>query len=156
MGKTGEQRKPQNVLIVEDDPDDAYLLERALIRASALAGTTVYVSRYGDGWEAIRAVGRGDIVGELPDFIVVDLNMPVMDGMRFLEVLRSDLRLGKLPTYVLTTSDRPEIHGAAQERGADCVFQKPDTLLGYVELAQLMFAAARFERARHAAHGEQR
>jgi len=156
MGKTADRTKSRHVLIVEDDPDDAFLLERALIRAAALNGATVYISRYGDGWEAIRAVGRGDIVGELPDFIVVDLNMPVMDGMRFLEVLRSDLRLGKLPTYVLTTSDRPEIHRAAYDRGADCVFQKPDTHIGYVDIAQLMYAAARFERARHALHDEHR
>ena len=150
MTRTGGAGEPKSVLIIEDDPDDAFLFERALIRAAANTGTTVSISRFGDGWEAIRAVGRADVVGELPDFIVVDLNMPVMDGMRFLEVLRSDLRLGNLPTYVLTTSDRPEIHRAAYERGADCVFQKPDTHVAYVELAQLMYAAARFERARRA------
>lgn len=141
-----------SVVIVEDDPDDAYLFERALMRAASKAGSTVSIARYGDGWEAIRAVGRSDIVGELPDFLVVDLNMPVMDGMRFIEVLRRDLKLATLPTFVLTTSDRPEIHQTAYEMGADCVFQKPDTHTAYVELAELMYAAARFEHARRAAH----
>lgn len=152
--KTAEHPGPTNVLIVEDDPDDAYLLERALTRAATLAGSTVHISRYSDGWEAIRAVGRSDVIGDLPDFVVVDLNMPVMDGLRFLEVLRSDLRLGSLPTFVLTTSDRTDFHRAAYDRGADCVFQKPDTHVRYLELAQLMYAAARFEHARRAHLGE--
>ena len=150
MGRAVEPRHRKSVMIVEDDPDDAFLFERALIRAAATSGTEVAISR--DGWEAIRAVGRSDIVGELPDFLVVDLNMPVMDGMRFIEVLRRDLKLATLPTFVLTTSDRPEIHQTAYEMGADCVFQKPDTHTAYVELAELMYAAARFEHARRAAH----
>jgi CheY-like chemotaxis protein len=151
MTRTAGPRTSKTVLIVEDDPDDAFLIERALIRAAAVGGTTVDLSRFGDGWEAIRAVGRRDVVDDLPDFVVVDLNMPVMDGLRFLKVLRSELKLPKLPAFVLTTSDRPEIHAAAYEMGADCVFQKPDTHAGYVELAQLMFAAANFHRAVHGA-----
>ena len=156
MTKTAEHKAPHNVVIIEDDPDDAYLFERALVRAASKSGTTVTISRFGDGWEAIRAVGRRDIVDELPDFLVVDLNMPVMDGMRFLQVLRRDLKLANLPTFVLTTSDRPEIHRTAYEMGADCVFQKPDTHSAYVELAELMYAAARFEHARRAAHTSRR
>lgn len=151
MGPRAERNAPRSVVFVEDDPDDAFLLERALLRAASKSGTTVAISRYADGWDAIRAVGRRDIVDELPDFVVVDLNMPVMDGMRFLEVLRDDLKLSTLPTYVLTTSDRPEIHRAAYDKGADCVFQKPDTHAAYIELAELMYAAARFEHARRAA-----
>lgn len=136
-----------NVLLVEDDPDDAFLFERALIRATTATGRTVTVARFGNGWDAIRAVGRRDVIDELPDFVVVDLNMPVMDGLRFLRLLRRELRLPDLPAFVLTTSDRAEDHEAARAEGADHVFVKPESHRDYVDTARVMIAMAAAGRA---------
>ena len=129
-----------NVVVVEDDPDDARLLERALLRVAQTGGRSIGITHHRNGWDALRAVGHSDVLDELPDFVVVDLNMPVMDGMRFLRLLRGELRLPDLRAYVLTTSDRPEIHEAAREMGADRVFRKPD---GHRELVAIVEAMMR-------------
>lgn len=127
-----------NVLIVEDDADDAFLLERAIRRAARAGGYAVSIAVHRNGWEALKAVARRDITDDLPDFVVVDLNMPVMDGMRFLDRLRGEFRLPALPAYVLTTSDRPEIHERARDMGANRVFVKPDTPDDYTAIVDEM------------------
>ncbi len=141
-----------DVVIVEDDPDDARLLDRALHRVARADGRSLRVAHHRNGWEALRAVGRSDVLDELPDFVVVDLNMPVMDGMRFLRLLRRELRLPDLPAFVLTTSDRPEIHCAAREMGADRVFHKPDGHRDLVAVVEAMMEHVTRDEAERAAH----
>ncbi len=128
------------VMIVEDDADDAYLLTRALRRAADERRLDLEAARFRDGWEAIRAVGHSDILDALPDLVIVDLNMPVMDGLRFIRLIRGELRLPALPAVVLTTSDRGEIHDEARAAGAGEVFVKPNRHHDYVTIAHAMIA----------------
>jgi two-component system chemotaxis response regulator CheY len=115
------------VLIIEDDVDDAYLLKRALNKASSESGVTLGVTHSVNGLDALGAVARSDMMSVLPDVIVVDLNMPIMDGGRFLRLLRSEMLLADVPTAVLTTSTEKPVHDNALACGADAVFSKPST-----------------------------
>ena len=82
--------KPRNVLIIDDDDDDVFLLTRAFNIASAQSNIVVNVTRCPNGLEALGAVARGDLKSELFDLLIVDLNMPVLDGLKFLRALRGE------------------------------------------------------------------
>jgi CheY-like chemotaxis protein len=129
-------RKTCQVLIIEDDQDDAFLLKRALNAAAFEHGITLGVSHSFNGLDALGSVARADILSRLPAVIIVDLNMPVLDGGRFLDFLRADMQLRSVLAVVLTTSTEKPVHAQALASGADAVFSKPDTQDELVEIAR--------------------
>jgi two-component system response regulator len=128
--------KTCDVLIIEDDRDDAYLLKRALNTAALESGVTLDVTYKVNGMDGLGAVAVGDVLSRLPSIIVVDLNMPVVDGGRFLDFLRGDMRLGNVPAVVLTTSTEKPVHAQALAAGANAVFSKPNSQEELVEIAR--------------------
>lgn len=128
------------ILIIEDDQDDAFLLKRALDVAAAEANVMLGVTHMINGLDGLGSVARADMLNRLPDVIVVDLNMPLVDGDRFLSALREDLLLGQVPAAVLTTSTERPVHARALASGADIVFSKPDTQGELVEIARRILA----------------
>ncbi|MGO9740067.1 MAG: response regulator, partial [Roseiarcus sp.] len=86
----------------------------------------MFVTR--NGMEALSSVARDDLKTNLPNIVVVDLNMPVLSGEVFLRLLRTELQLPSLPAVVLTTSNEKPVHDAAMAAGADQVFVKPGSL----------------------------
>ncbi|MDD5388837.1 MAG: response regulator [Gallionellaceae bacterium] len=95
--------KPFVVLLVEDEPADAHLVRIALRENRLLVDLHVA----GDGVEALQFLRHQEPFGETPrpDLILLDLNMPRMDGREFLAVIKNDPALSKIPVVVLTTSD---------------------------------------------------
>ncbi len=125
-----------DVLIIEDDLDDAYLLKRALNKVAAEKNVTLAVTHRVNGMDALGSVARDDLMSRLPDVIVVDLNMPLVDGDRFLDLLRTDFRLREVPAAVLTTSTEKPVHAKALASGANAVFSKPNSQDELVEIAR--------------------
>ncbi|MGP0103893.1 MAG: hypothetical protein ACLPG2_00685, partial [Rhodoblastus sp.] len=74
------------ILIIEDDRDDAYLLTRALNEVARERGLKLDIRHSVNGLDAMGEVALKDLVNRLPKVVVVDLNMPVMDGGRFLKL----------------------------------------------------------------------
>ncbi|MEM1336777.1 MAG: response regulator [Bacteroidota bacterium] len=85
------------VLFIEDDMIESMKLQRA-IEKFQLKHTIVEAK---NGEEALEVLNSGD----LPDIILLDLNMPRMSGIEFLSILKADERLKYLPTIILTTSE---------------------------------------------------
>ena len=129
-------------MIVEDDHDDVFLLDRALRTASKAIGVRVELSHCENGFEALSAVARGDLMASLPDVVIVDLNMPLMGGELFLRRLRGDLGLSKVFAAVLTTSNEAPIHAEAISSGANCVFVKPNSFAELLAIANKVIGAA--------------
>ena len=125
---------PKVVLTVDDDPL-VHLMVEAFFRNNG-AQEIITAS---DGADGLRKLdGReADI-----DLIVVDLNMPLLDGVGFLRALRTALELYVVWTVVLTTSDQSEILGAAREAGADEVFVKPQSQQELATIAARMLDGA--------------
>ena len=87
------------ILLIEDDDVDVMTVNRAL-RDSEVANQLVSM---GDGEEAIEYLK--DESAAKPSIILLDLNMPKMDGAEFLRVVKADKALKKIPVVILTTSN---------------------------------------------------
>ncbi len=105
---------PLTVLVVEDDPD----LRRILYLQ--LAGDGFRVRTAADGEEGFRL-----LQAELPDCVVLDLMMPVLDGFAFLKRLRSLRRTAEVPAIVLTASEDQRHRRRSEQYLADLFLQKP-------------------------------
>ena len=98
-------RKPVNILLVEDDEIDAEWIRRGLANNSIVND----VHHAWDGVEAL-AMLRGDGVPSIqpPYLLLVDINMPRMNGIELIQQLRADPKFSKTVAFILTTSDRSE------------------------------------------------
>ena len=103
-----------NILLVEDDEVDVMAVKRAL-RELKIANPLFRAADGIDGLEMLRGL-NGKKKLPRPYVVLLDLNMPRMGGLEFLEVLRSDPALSKTVVFVLTTSDAPEDRNAAYEK----------------------------------------
>jgi chemotaxis family two-component system response regulator Rcp1 len=110
------------VLMVEDDPDDVYLTREAL-RASRLRMNLDVVS---DGVEAMQYL-RGEPGGaqRRPHLVLLDLNLPRMDGREVLLHIKEDPLLTDIPVVILTTSKAEEDIAASYRQHANCYISKP-------------------------------
>jgi two-component system chemotaxis response regulator CheY len=130
------------VLIIEDDQDDVFLFKRALDSVRSILHREIECEQVDNGLDAIFLVSREEITDKLPDVLVLDLNMPRLDGVKFLKSLRRSLLLKDLPVYVLTTSTAPSIHEEAMRAGADKVFVKPNDAEALLAIALEIVGAA--------------
>ncbi|WNI14390.1 response regulator [Actinacidiphila sp. ITFR-21] len=116
------------VLLVEDDPADALLIEEAL---SDRGVATRSIERANDGVAALEHLRSPDTAR--PDLIVLDLNMPRMNGRELLAVLKDDPGLSTIPVVVLTTSSTPDDISAAYNQHANAYVTKPVNLDDFLE-----------------------
>jgi CheY-like chemotaxis protein len=95
--------KTLTILLVEDEPADAHLVRLAFEEGQI----AVDLHHALDGVEAFEFLRRekGHAQSPAPDLILLDLNMPRMDGRQFLEKIKADAKLHSIPVVVLTTSD---------------------------------------------------
>ncbi|MET9361702.1 response regulator [Streptomyces sp. NPDC006632] len=120
---------PSAVLLVEDDIADAMLIEEALSQRGAR--NLVQVT---DGVAALEHLRDPDSVR--PDLIVLDLNMPRMNGRELLRVLKSDEDLQTIPVVVLTTSAAPDDVTGAYTSHANAYVTKPVNLEEFEQAVQ--------------------
>ncbi|ODN68737.1 response regulator [Methylobrevis pamukkalensis] len=121
------------ILLVEDDEDEVRLIVRLLDQAPI----RIEVLPFGNGQLALdyldaQRTGAG---GPLPDLILLDINMPVMDGILFLARLRKHPDYKSLPVVVLTTATDEELVRRAYDFGANAVINKVDSLDGMSQIA---------------------
>jgi len=124
------------ILVAEDDPDDRLLVREAL-EDIRLCNQLNFVA---DGRELIdflRAKGDyADRAGQpLPSILLLDLNMPRMDGREALKIIKTDPALRQLPVVVLTTSKAEEDIYRTYDLGVNSFITKPVT---FVALASMM------------------
>lgn len=114
---------PFDILLVEDDPADAGLAKRALREGRILCR----VSHVRDGVEAMEFLRRTEpfSAAPRPDLILLDLNMPRMDGRAVLQELKADPELKTIPVVILTTSDVDRDVNASYLLGANSFITKP-------------------------------
>ena len=119
----------KKILIVDDDAAVREMLARVL------AGEGYAVLTAANGFEAL------DIAAATPlDLVLLDLNMPRMNGFQVLSAVRQRLGFTQLPVIVLTHSENPADVKRAYELGATSFFRKPDSLAGLDEMIHVLHA----------------
>jgi chemotaxis family two-component system response regulator Rcp1 len=119
----GGNRVPVRVLLVEDSPGDVRLTREAFREADA----SIQLHVAPDGVEAMAFLRRqGDYDGApRPDLILLDLNLPRMDGREVLATIKADEELRTIPTVILTTSVAADDILRSYELQANVYLSKP-------------------------------
>lgn len=120
--------KSLNILLVEDDQVDVMNVKRAFEKNRI--ANPLFVA--GDGLEALEML-RGDKVPRERRMVLLDLNMPRMNGIEFLRELRADPHLQFTPVVVLTTSDDERDKINAYNLNVAGYLLKPVTFVNFVE-----------------------
>ena len=130
---------PAEILLVEDDPADVELTRETMAKSKVLIDLHVV----GDGLEALAFLRREGKYADAPrpDLILLDLNLPRMDGRTFFAEMRADANINAIPVVVLTTSQAEEDILKSYRLGANCYITKP---VGLAEFARVVNAIEEF------------
>ncbi|MHA4846030.1 response regulator [Flavitalea antarctica] len=115
--------KIRNILLVEDDQLDVIDFRRALDKLNVLYSLVVAKN----GEEAIELLNKEGTpqLEHLPDFLLIDINMPKMNGLEFLEIVRNTEKWKHLKCFIITTSDEDVDRDAANRLGVSGYIVKP-------------------------------
>ncbi len=128
------ERTPIAILLADDDPDDRMMAAEAL-EESRVVNTLATVEDGEELLEYLRCEGRyADRDPTLPGLILLDLNMPRMDGREALAAIKKDPRLRRIPVVVLTTSRAEEDIIKSYDLGVNSFISKPVTFDGLVSI----------------------
>jgi two-component system, chemotaxis family, response regulator Rcp1 len=123
MGLIGESGAPIEVLLIEDSPGDIRLTREAFREANHAVNLHVAT----DGVEAMEFLRREGAQANVPrpDLILLDLNLPKMDGHEVLAEIKKDDSLRQIPTVILTTSTAGDDVAKSYRLQANCYLSKP-------------------------------
>ena len=126
--------RPIEILLVEDNPGDVRLTVEGLKESKVR--NNLHVARDGvEAMEFLRRTGRyGGAVR--PDLILLDLNLPRMDGREVLAEVKSDAKLKTIPVVVLTTSRAEQDVLRSYELQANCYITKPADLEQFIAVVK--------------------
>ena len=119
---------PIRILLVEDNPADVYLIEEAL----RTHGVQFEMKWLRDGEQALELLTE-DGLGA-PDLVLLDLNLPRVDGKEVLTRIRQTPHLAAVPVAIMTSSDSPQDRREMADLGASCYIKKPPTLDEFLEV----------------------
>ncbi|MEL6180038.1 MAG: response regulator [Myxococcota bacterium] len=125
----------QSMLIAEDDAADRMLFDRAA-KSAGITQEFIFVEHGEALLEYLDTCGVDEDSPALPGLIVLDLNMPRMDGRETLATLRQDPRYKALPVVALTSSHSPEDVAAVYRLGANSYLTKPSLFDELVDMVQ--------------------
>ncbi len=139
-----EDHQRFTVLVAEDDDDDCLLAKLAFQEISVMHdlhfvrdGRELLDYLKTDVWSG----AKGGL--HRPNLILLDLNMPRIDGRESLKIMKSDPGLKDIPVLILTTSTNEPDIALAREIGASSYLVKPDTLEAWIDMLSLFCTAIR-------------
>lgn len=124
------------ILLVEDSPSDAHLTITSFEQAK-ITNTLHWVEDGETAMEYLRKQGEYTDVLR-PDLIVLDLNLPGMDGREVLAEVKADADLKRIPVVVLTTSNSEEDILRSYNLNANCYVTKPFDVRQFMQVVQLI------------------
>jgi two-component system, chemotaxis family, response regulator Rcp1 len=136
------------VLLVDDNPADTDLTREVLTHN----GCPIHIRAITDGVEAIAFLrGEGKYANRLlPDFVVLDLNLPKKDGRTVLAEVKADPVLRNIPVAIFSTSEAQRDIVRSYELGANCYVSKPGSLKSFIsavtKIGEFWFGLARLPR----------
>lgn len=131
---THQSPLPITILLVEDNEDDIVLIKDAFSEAKFMA----LINGVSDGEEALAYLRREPPYQQAvrPGLILLDINMPKMNGFEVLEALKKDADLKSIPVVMLTTSKREEDVVRSYGGGAASYITKPFDFADFVKIVR--------------------
>jgi CheY-like chemotaxis protein len=124
----------KNILLVDDSPNDVMLVKSALEDANF--GNDIIVAE--DGEEALDFLYKrgkfADYTGDIPIFILLDIKMPLMDGIEVLKIIRADKTFNKIPIIMLTSSRDSQDLQDCYDNGANSFVVKPVDINDFIKV----------------------
>jgi two-component system, chemotaxis family, response regulator Rcp1 len=126
--------RPIRVLLIEDSPGDADLIRDTLEAGAAAPEITVMI----DGASAADYLLRRPPYARAgaPDLVLLDLNLPKLDGLQVLTAMKNHDHLRSIPVVVLTSSDAENDIAGSYALGASCYVTKPIDLSTFQAVVQ--------------------
>jgi two-component system, chemotaxis family, response regulator Rcp1 len=122
-----------HILLVDDNEGDILLTREALEEARIINKISIAY----DGMEAIRFLKSLPSFGtSMPDLILLDINLPKMDGTEVLAIIKSDPDLKRIPVIMLTTSSSEKDILASYDNYANCYITKPVDLQRFMDVVR--------------------
>ncbi len=122
--------RPREILLIEDNPGDVRLIQEAFKEVKL--PTHIHVA--GDGIEALEFLQSDE--NPRPDLLLLDLNLPCMDGFEVLQKIKELPDLKALPVVILTTSQNQEDVLRTYQLQASCYINKPNDLPGFIRVVK--------------------
>jgi two-component system response regulator len=130
-----ERRDALTILLVDDDEDDLFFLKHAF---KTCTWTSLQHHTVHNGEQAIKFLQESITCHRMPDLVLLDWNMPLVNGRGVLEWIQSQPEYVALPVIVLTTSDQPSDVKQAYELGARSFIKKPFSFDELVDVVKLL------------------
>lgn len=126
------------ILILEDSPEDFEVLERAFKKVQ-FSAPLIHCANANEGLDYLeRAVKSSTLTVATPSLIILDLNMPGIDGFSFLKKIRENERFRSIPVIVLSTSHSEEDVKKSYGLGANSYVPKPEDMEEYIRMAEIL------------------
>jgi CheY-like chemotaxis protein len=122
--------KDKTIYLADDDGDDRFFMKEAV----KAIDEDVKIVEAENGAELLDVLEDEKIPD--PAMIVVDANMPIMNGLETISAIKSNPDFADVPAVMVSTSSEQSLANEAIQRGADNFFTKPYSLKGYLELAR--------------------
>lgn len=125
MNDALNQAKPADILLVEDSQSDVLLMQRAFVASKLL----INLHHVSNGEQCLAFLRKQNDYADkpTPDLVLLDLNMPVMDGRETLQEIGKDDSLSHIPVVILTTSEsEQDILGSYQQRCSSYIVKPVD------------------------------
>ncbi len=122
-------------LLVDDDPDDIMLLKDAIHSINK----DIRFAEARDGREALKYLKAAKLREELPNLVVLDINMPILNGREVITMIKEQHDLVQVPLVVFSTSSYPGDVSYCSEHGVELI-TKPFGMKLLIEIAQKLLA----------------
>lgn len=119
-----------HIYIADDDEDDRMFIREAIHHIVPDAKITEAVN----GDDLLQKLSIGDLAGIL-NMILLDMNMPMRNGLETMAEIKSDVRYQTIPTIMISTTEDNKLKQQAYHLGAESFITKPSTMEAYKEIA---------------------
>lgn len=136
IGRRSEKNiQVASIMLVEDNPGDAFLVQGALAEHHVRADLRVLP----DGEKAIQCVEELDTnAGPYPALVILDLNLPKLTGTEVLRRIRQSAPWNQVPVVILTSSNSPKDRDNTARLGANLYIQKPASLDEFMDIGAVL------------------
>jgi two-component system, response regulator len=126
----------RNILLVDDDKNDVTLMKSAL-KESHFSNEIIVAEDGEEGLDLLYRRGKfASYTGELPIFILLDIKMPLLDGIEVLKIIREDRLFDQIPVVMMTSSRDVRDLEECYRHGANSFVVKPVNITDFIKVVK--------------------